>query len=99
MDSYEQIHVMSEISRVLKKGGKAFIFAPTPYNWYFWDDETHVRPCTHGQLINLAENFNLKPLEARYTLTRYFPDSLQRWLRLPPLRFFLWTVYMVAKKQ
>ncbi len=99
MGTYQQIHLFKEFNRVLKKGGRLFLFAPSPYHWYFWDDETHVRPCTHGQLINLAKNFNLEPLEAKYSLTRFFSNSLQKWLRLPPFRFFLWTVYLVAEKK
>jgi len=99
MSTYEQVFFFKEISRVLKKRGRLFLFAPTPYHWYFWDDETHVRPCTHGQLLNLAKNFDLKPIEAKYSLTRGLSNQLQKWLRLPPLRFILWTVYLVAEKK
>lgn len=96
--SNEQIFFMQEINRVLKKWGKVIIFAPTPYHWYFWDDPTHQRPCTHGQLMALAKDANLQPIYAKYSLMRCFWQALQRWLRLPPLRWFLWEVYMVAQK-
>jgi len=94
----EQIAFFQEISRVLAPGGRLFLAAPTPYHWYFWDDETHQRPCTHGQLGFLARNAWLQVIQARYSLVRYFSDSLQRFLRLPPLRWFLWEVYLIAQK-
>lgn len=99
INTREQINFMSEISRVLKRGGKAMIFAPTPYHWYFFDDETHIRPCTHGQLTKLGRNFDLKLVEAKYSKLRFFPNSMQKYLRLPPIRFFLWEVYYIGKKQ
>lgn len=95
----EQIHLSEEISRVTKKGGIAIIFAPTPYHWYFWDEETHVRPCTHAQLSKHLRNFNFEIIKAKYTLTRFFPNSWQRFLRLPPLRWFLWETFVIAKKK
>jgi len=92
----QQIKAMENISQLSKTGTYLFIFAPTPYHWYFWDDFTHIRPLTHGSIQDLIENFGFKTLEARYSLLRIFPDNLQRWLRLPPLRFFLWEVYVIA---
>ncbi len=99
LSTREQINAAEEISHVLKKGGVLFIFAPTPYHWYFWDDETHVRPCTHAQLRKLFSNFGLEVIEAKYSLTRFFPNSLQRFLRLPPLRWFLWETYVILRKR
>jgi ubiquinone/menaquinone biosynthesis C-methylase UbiE len=98
MGTYEQIHFIKECARILKKGGKIHIFSPTPYNPYFWEDETHVRPCTHGQLVNLVKNFDFKIIESKYSLVRMFNNNSQRYLRLPPLRFFLWEVYLIAEK-
>lgn len=96
--SNQQIFFVKEIARVLKKWGKLVLFAPTPYHWYFWNDETHQRPCTHWQLSHLIGNFNLKVIEAKYSNTRFFSNSLQKWLRLPPLRWFLREVYIIAQK-
>lgn len=96
--SNEQIHFFSEVSRVLKKGGTFILFTPTPYSWYFWDDPTHQRASTHGSLEHLSKDFWLDVIECRYSNTRIFSQGLQKWLRLPPLRWFLWEVYLVAKK-
>lgn len=96
--THEQINVIEKITKKLKKGGYLFIFAPTPYHWYFWDDFTHCRPCTHGSISQLLLNFNYKIYEAKYSLLRFFPNNLQRYLRLPPLRWFLWEVYVIGQK-
>ena len=96
--SNEQIFLFSEISRVLKKWWKLLLFTPTPYSWYFWDDPTHQRPSTHGSLMHLSKDFDLSPIECKYSNTRFFSQNMQRFLRLPPLRRFLWEVFLVAKK-
>ena len=96
--SNEQIALFWEMSRVLKKGGKLMLFTPTPYTWYFWDDPTHQRPSTHGSLEHLAKDAGLRVIESKYSNTRFFPQSAQKWLRLPPFRAFLWEVYLVAEK-
>jgi len=94
----EQIKVINKLRNILKPNGLIFIFAPTPYHWYFWDDFTHVRPCTHGQLSDLLRNNGFIILESKYSRIRYFPQSLQKFLRLPPIRWFLWEVYCIGKK-
>lgn len=96
--SNEQIQLFSEIHRVLKKNGRIILFTPTPYTWYFRDDPTHQRPSTHGSLEHLAKDFNLKVIASKYSNTRFFHQKIQTYLRLPPLRWFLWEVYLVAKK-
>jgi len=97
--SNEQISFFSEVSRVLKKDWKLILFTPTPYSWYFWDDPTHQRPSTHWSLEHLSKDFWLEPIECKYSNIRMFSQKLQKWLRLPPLRWFLWEVYLVAKKK
>lgn len=99
INTKEQLNFMKELSRICKKNAIIFILAPTPYHWYFWDDETHIRPCTHGQLAKLAKNFQFKIIENKYSLTRFFPNNFQKILRLPPLRWFLWETYLIAKKK
>lgn len=94
----EQLWVMREIRRVLKKDGMVVVFAPTPYHWFFWDNCTHVRPCTHGQLETLAKDCGFSRVEGKYSLIRSLPRVFQRLLRVTPLRFFLWEVYMTAEK-
>lgn len=64
------------------------LFTPTPYTWYFWDDPTHQRPSTHGSLEHLAKDTGLRVIESKYSNTRFFPQSAQKWLRLPPLGLF-----------
>ena len=96
LDVEKQIKALNNISKLSKKETYLFIFAPTPYHWYFWDDFTHVRPMTHGSISDLIQNFGFKVLEAKYSLIRIFPNKLQKWLRLPPLRFFLWEVYVIG---
>ena len=98
LNSREQNFAMKEFSRILKKEGVLILFAPTPYHWYFWDDHTHVRPCTHGQLEHLALDSGFSEAKAKYSKLRFFSHKMQKWLRLPPIRFFLWEVYLVAKK-
>ena len=93
-----QVQIMHEIYRVLKDNGKVIVFAPTAYNPFFWDNCTHVRPCTHGQLETLALDCGFSKVDGRYSLVRWFPHSWQRFLRLTPLRFFLWECFMVAEK-
>lgn len=96
--SNQQISLFSEISRVLNKWWVLVIFTPTPYSWYFWDDPTHQRPSTHWSLEHLSKDSWLDVVECKYSNIRWFSASMQKWLRLPPLRFFLWEVYLVAKK-
>lgn len=98
LQSYEQQNLMKEVCRVLKPGGRVLIFAPTPYHWYFYDDWTHQRPCTHGQLIDLCASVKITPLESKYSLFRWCNDSFQKWCRLPPLRFLIWEVFFVGVK-
>lgn len=97
--SNEQISLFSEISRVLKKWGRFVLFTPTPYSWYFWDDPTHQRASTHWSLEHLAKDFWLNIVECKYSNTRFFPQKIQTYLRLPPLRWILWEVYLVANKK
>lgn len=94
----EQIQLFAEIQRVLKKDGVLILFSPTPYHRYFRDDPTHQRACTHGSLEHLSKDFGLKIIEAKYSNIRWFSQNMQKWLRLPPLRWFLWEVYLVVKK-
>ncbi len=96
--SNEQISFFSEVSRVLKKWWHFVLFTPTPYSWYFRDDPTHQRASTHWGLEHLAKDFWLRVLECKYSNTRFFPQKIQTYLRLPPLRWFLWEVYLIAKK-
>lgn len=96
--SNEQISLFSQVSRVLKKNWIFMLFTPTPYSWYFWDDPTHQRPSTHWSLIELSNNFDLQVIESKYSNTRMFSNDMQKWLRLPPMRFFLWEVYLIAQK-
>lgn len=96
--SNEQIRFFSEVSRVLKKWWVLILLTPTPYSWYFWDDPTHQRASTHGSLEHLSKDFWLNVIESKYSNLRWFPQNMQKWLRLPPLRWFMWEVYLVAKK-
>ena len=98
LETDRQIHLFFEIQRVLKNDGVLFMFAPTPYHWYFWDDPTHKRPVTHKSLEQLAKDTWLHVFESKYSFVRGFSNNLQRWLRLPPLRWFLWEVYIIARK-
>jgi len=94
----EQYNFVGECFRILKPGGYLIMFAPTPYHWYFWDHPTHQRPVTHGGLMSLCKKNKFKIEQAKYSKMRWFPTSWQRFLRLPPLRWFLWDVYIVAQK-
>jgi len=96
--SEEQIRFFKELYRILKKGGFLIVFSPTPFNWYFWDDLTHTRPCTHKQLEDLALNAGFSSADSKYSLFRAFPKRIQTYFRLPPFRFFIWEVYLIAKK-
>ena len=95
----EQVKIMQEIYRILKPGGVVIVFAPTAYNLWFWDNCTHVRPCTHGQLETLALDCGFNKVDGRYSLVRWFPNSWQRFIRLVPfVRQMLWECFMVAEK-
>lgn len=98
LNTREQVLIMKEIYRVLRGYGVVFVIGPTPYNWFFWDNCTHVRPCTHGQLEALAKDCGFTKATACYSLTRKFGHGLQKWLRLTPLRWFMWETYMIASK-
>ena len=55
---------LSEINRILKKGG--FVFLSTP-NWCyafknFYDDYTHVRPYTKKSLLKILSDFNFEDI-------------------------------------
>ena len=99
IETKEQLHFFKELSRVVKPGGKILVFAPTPFNLFFWDDETHVRPCTHWQLKYLAEDFDFKVIEAKYSQIRGLSNSLQKYFRLPFIRNILKEAYLVAVKK
>lgn len=96
--SNEQIGLFYEISRVLKNDWTLIMLTPTPYSWYFWDDPTHQRASTHGSLEHLSKDFWLEVIESKYSNLRSFSQNMQKWLRLPPLRWFMWEVYLIAKK-
>lgn len=96
--SNEQIIFFAEIERVLKKDWVLLLFTPTPYHRYFWDDPTHQRSSTHGSLEHMAKDVWLTVITSKYTNTRFFPQWTQTYFRLPPLRWFLWEVYLIAKK-
>lgn len=98
LSSNEQIRFFSEVSRVLKKWWVLILLTPTPYSWYFWDDPTHQRASTHGSLEHLSKDFWLEVIESKYSNLRLFSQGLQKWFRLPPLRWFMWEVYLIAKK-
>lgn len=93
-----QHKIIKEIYRIIKPNGILFMAAPTPYHWYFWDENTHTRPCTHGQLEFMAKDHGFRYAEGKYSLFRWLPSKLHRWIRLPPIRWFLWETYLVAKK-
>lgn len=97
VNTQEQYDFVGECNRILKKGGYLIMFAPTPYHWYFWDHPTHQRPMTHGGLMSLCKKHGFKIIEAKYSKMRFFPTSWQSYLRIP-LRWFLWDVYVVARK-
>ena len=94
----EQVAIFNDIYRILKPGGKVIVFAPTPYHWFFWDNNTHVKPCTHGQLESLAQDCGFSIAKGRYSLIRWLPYKFQRLARVTPLRFFLWETFLIAKK-
>ena len=96
--SNEQIILFQEISRILKPWWTLLLFTPTPYNRYFFDDPTHQRPSTHWSLEHLCKNFWLNVVCSKYSNTRWFSQWMQRYLRLPPLRRFLWEAFLVAQK-
>ena len=99
INTQEQYDFVGECRRILKPGGYLIIFAPTPYHWYFWDHPTHQRPVTHGGLICLCrKKHKFELVEAKYSATRMFPTKWQSFLRLPPLRWFLWDTYIIVKK-
>lgn len=95
----EQYDFVGECLRVLKLGGYQIMFAPTPYHWYFWDHPTHQRPMTHGGLMSLCKKNGFGIVEAKYSALHIFPTSWQSYLRLAPLRWFLWDAYVVARKK
>ncbi len=94
----DQQKAMNEFFRVLKKKGKIVLFAPTPYNWYFFDDPTHERPLTHGSLSIIAKNAGFTQVKTFYTKVRFLPEFIQRYLRVIPLPFLFWEVGIVATK-
>ncbi len=96
--SNEQISFFAEIQRVLKKDWVLLLFTPTPYSRYFRDDPTHQRASTHGSLEHIAKDVWLTVVESKYSGVRCFPQKMQTYLRLPPLRRFLREVYLIAKK-
>jgi ubiquinone/menaquinone biosynthesis C-methylase UbiE len=96
--TYEQHKAIQEFYRVLKPGGTLLIFMPTPYHWYFFDDPTHVRPQTHGSLRFIAEETGFRSHDAFYSLARWMPRVVQRFMRVVPMPFVFWEVCLVAKK-
>jgi len=87
-----------EFYRVLKKGGKLILFAPTPFHWYFWDDPTHVRPLTHYALEIMAKNAGFTKVRTFYSSAKWLPARLQNYLRIIPMPFVFWEVGIVAEK-
>jgi SAM-dependent methyltransferase len=98
INTQEQYDFVKECYRILKPGGNLILFAPTPYHWFFWDHPLHQRPCTHGSLSGLCTKNKFKVVEAKYSKLRWFPTSWQRFLRFPPMRWFLWDTYIIAQK-
>ncbi len=95
----QQISIMLECSRVLKKWWKILFYMPTWYHWSFTDDETHRKWHSHASLSALAKDTGFFVNECRYSLTRKFADHLQGKFRLPPIPWYLTEVYIVATNE
>lgn len=92
----DQINLLNECSRILKKWGKILFYMPTWYHWSFLDDETHRRWHSHISLGALAKDTGFIVEECRYSLTRKFSNDMQWYFRLPPSPWYLTEVYILA---
>lgn len=81
----ENLKVMKEFYRVLKRGGVLVIESPTPWHGA-WDDYTHVRPYTKKSLTDLVRDVGFEVIECYY-LGRGFPGFGK--LRLYALSYHL----------
>lgn len=61
----ENIDVVKEFYRVLRKGGLLVAESPSPWHGA-WDDPTHVRPYTVKSFSKLAEDAGFKVIECCY---------------------------------
>jgi SAM-dependent methyltransferase len=91
-------HMMGEIGRVLKPGGRVFFETPHPksldvksipgsrFTLNFHDDPTHVRVVTMEELGKLAGEFGLKTVSTGISRNWLFAASHPLYALLPPSR-------------
>lgn len=80
--------IATEIRRVLKPGGIAFITVPDimKYKFHFWDDITHKRPFNRTSLRFLFESHKMKTLDLcpynhnLFVAGNLFPKPVHRFL-------------------
>lgn len=103
------IKVVSEVFRILKKGGEILILSPDILyvKEHYWDFLDHYIPLTHNAIKEtlLLSNFRIKVLIPKFlpysTLSRFPKNYLlvKMYLKLPPLWFiFGKQMFIVAEK-
>ena len=91
----EPLHLVLEVKRILKKGGKAVFITPdylissnAKIN-NFWDDYTHKTPFTRQSLIKISKDANLKKFRSYHLpglffrhLIRFGLLSKENWIKI-----------------
>lgn len=110
---HEPRHAVSELRRVLKKGGLIFVESPhwsctlLPIGTNFYDDPTHVRPHSKASIAELFKDFSILRLETDEPIMFFLPGlynipkaGLTRFIRKVMSLFGLFriAVFLIAKK-
>ncbi len=74
----EIIKFITSAKKILKKGGKIIIVAPSTSAFFFYSEWTHIRPHDHSSLSGLLKDFNFTDIVWNYTNIYFLPKFIQK---------------------
>lgn len=119
---HDPAHLLREAARVLKAEGRLYVETPHPKSIHvpsvtsrgaehvtlnFYDDSTHVRPVPVAELVKIAEDIGLSPVESGTSRNWLFVGAYPLLLAFRPhtraryvaqLHWTGWSSFLVASR-